>query len=125
MESPEVQELAHRDVHSDLNASVQARRELGHEYEDQLLENFLARVQERVDARVSQQVALLVPKQKKKNKPNGGPSVEVIASSFALSIPLVAIAGDVAGAVGIVAVMTCLVLVNLLYFIDRWVAFQS
>ncbi len=106
----------------ELKASVQARRELDADMEDHIIEAFLARIESRVDARVSQQLG------KSGSRPvehkHDGADIGVIAGSFALSIPLVAIAGGIAGAIGIVAVMCALIAVNLLYFIDRWVRFN-
>jgi hypothetical protein len=47
--------------------------------------------------------------------------IRVIGGTFALAIPLLAIASDVAQSLGVLLVMCAVVAVNLLYFIDRWV----
>src|SRR5207248_7286110 len=116
MDQPQPRQIGDRELATDLKAAVAARRELTPELEDQVIEAFLARIERRVDERVAQQVASsrTGPKQMR-----GEPvDIGVIAGSFALSIPLIAIAGGIAGGVGIVVVLVALVAVNLLYFID-------
>jgi hypothetical protein len=44
-----------------------------------------------------------------------------VGGSLVLSIPSLAIAGDVAGALGLVLVVAALIALNTLYFVDRWV----
>ena len=44
----------------------------------------------------------------------------VVAPSLALSIPLVAIAGAEAGAVGIASVMIVVLAINVFYVIGKW-----
>lgn len=120
MEYPQSGELAQREVELDLKAAVQARRELDPQLEDHLIEAFLARIEQRVDARVAQQLSGAVPVRTKVPK-NDAIAIPIVAGSFALAIPLVAIAGDIAGGAGVFFVMLAVVAVNLLYFIDRWV----
>ncbi len=115
-------QVAQRETALDLQAAIQARRELDPALEDHLVEAFLARIEERVDQRVIQQVG---------QQPAARPAardekvqIEVIAGSFLLAIPSIAIAGDVAGTIGIMLVVFAVVAVNLLYFIDRWVRFN-
>jgi hypothetical protein len=110
--------LNHEDL-AELKASVAARRELGPELEDHVLEAFLARIQQQVDAQITQRPQ----KAAKAAKPMKGErvQVEVIAGTFALAIPLMAIAQITAQGLGVAFVMLGVIAVNLLYFIDRWV----
>ena len=119
MEPVERKPVAPHELTPDLKAAVRARRELDDDMEDHVLEAFLARVEERVDARVAQQSALNQPL-KQRHVTDGTPAIAVIAGSFALSIPLSAIAAVTAHTTGILIVMAALVAVNLLFFIDRW-----
>jgi hypothetical protein len=112
----------HEDKH-ELKATLEARRELGPEMEDHLVEAFLAKVQSRVDAQLATQ-AKDAKKQVSRGTRHEGVSVEMIAAPMALAIPLVAIAGGIAGKIGIIAVIFGLVAIELLYFIDRWVRFN-
>jgi hypothetical protein len=104
---------------SDLKAAVGARRELGPEMEDQVLETFLARVEERVGIRAAERSGSR-PIARAKGTEIESP-VKVVGGSMALAIPSLAIAGDVAGGLGLIVVVIGLIAVNLLYFIDRWV----
>ncbi|GAC1468171.1 MAG: hypothetical protein PVSMB7_15760 [Chloroflexota bacterium] len=45
---------------------------------------------------------------------------EKIAAPMALAIPLIAIAGGIAGGVGVIAVMAALTIIIALVFVDRW-----
>lgn len=125
MDTSDTGYLAQREVATDLRASVNARRELGPEMEDHLIEAFLARIEQRVDLHVAQHVA-----GQKGSRPLGrpqdqAPNVGVIVGSLGVAIPLLAIAGGIAGGFGIFAVMLAVVAVNLLYFVDRWVRFST
>jgi hypothetical protein len=99
---------------------VDTRRELGADLEDYVLEAFLARIEQRVDARVAQQSG-----SKKIAKPKrtvaGESPLKVMGGTLALSIPLSAIAGNVAEGKGLLVVMATVLIINTLYFIDRWV----
>jgi hypothetical protein len=92
---------------------------LGPELEDHVLEGFLARIQQQVDAQAAQRPR----KPANDPKPMKGERVqfEVIAGTFALAIPLMAIAQVTAHGFGVAFVMLGVIAVNLLYFIDRWV----
>lgn len=122
MEPTERERLAGRELASELKAAVLARRELDPDMEDHLIEAFLARIELRVDSQVSRQLeefkSSLPVKDKKKAKT--GPDTTVIFGTLALAIPLMAIAANVAGPFGVFLVMTGVVAVILLYFIDRW-----
>jgi hypothetical protein len=112
--------LSDREVFTDLQAAVHTQRELGSDMEDYVLEAFLARIEQRVDARVAQQSG-----SKKSGKPKRAVSsqnpMRATGGTLLLAIPLVAIAGDVAQAKGIIVVMLTVLVINVLYFVDRWV----
>ncbi|HEX6510340.1 MAG TPA: hypothetical protein VF221_22140 [Chloroflexota bacterium] len=111
--------LTDHEVVSDLKASVGARRELGPEMEDEVLEAFLARVEERLGVRAAERSGSK-PVAKSKRSEIESP-VTVVGASLILSIPSLAIAGDVAGSLGLVLVVVALIAIDTLYFIDRWV----
>lgn len=108
--------LASTSVQRDLQATIAARAELGPEMEEHVIEAFLSRIDAQIQARVDGAVAQKRAGAKKSLNPT-----ETVLPSFALAIPLVAIAGGITGALGIVAVMICVFLVNLLYVAyDLW-----
>jgi hypothetical protein len=109
----------------DLKAAVEARRELGPELEDQVLEAFLARVQQRIDGEVKQALAQRSGSRPAKKGANEWALVATVLGGLALMIPLMAIAGDIAGGFGVMVVVAGVVAVSFLYFIDRWVRFDK
>lgn len=111
--------LSDHETVSDLKAAVGARRELGAEMEDDVLETFLARVEQRLGTRVPKQME--APPAAKASRAQVESPIPVVGSSLVLGIPSLAIAGDVAGTVGLILVVAALIAINLLYFIDRWV----
>jgi hypothetical protein len=115
MDAKPTEPLAKKDVVTDLRAALEARRELGGDLEEHVLEAFLARVQDRIDAQVREQLAQSGSRPAAKKR---GRRIEgwVIPASLGLAIPLVAIAGGIGGAVGILAVMIAVVVLVGLYF---------
>lgn len=105
--------LTSPDLRDDLQAAVAARRELGPDLEDEVLAAFLARVDAHIDERLAG--ARPVPTPKSYGKPE-----DAVARSIALSIPLLVLAGIFGHEWGVIAVVAGLVLINLLYFVDRW-----
>jgi hypothetical protein len=112
--------LSDREVFTDLKAAVHTQRELGTDMEDYVLEAFLARIEKRVDERVAQKSGSKKVNKSKRSAVSQNP-MRVTAGSLLLSIPLVAISGDVAQAKLIIVVMLTVLVINVLYFIDRWV----
>jgi hypothetical protein len=125
--------LDQRDVETDLKAAVGARRELGGDMEDHVLEAFLARVDQRIMERVDQQVAQhgagMVSGSGGGGAVFGGaksgpPAIDrhershpgILPSSLAISIPLIAVAGGVAGWIGVVVVSILIVSIMGIYF---------
>jgi anti-sigma factor RsiW len=93
----------------ELRAAIEARRELGAEYEPQIIDAFLERVEKRVEERAASKPA------KREQHPDRSSSVTpLVLGSLGLSIPLIAIAGASAGALGVAMVCVAIVLVNLL-----------
>jgi len=94
-----VSELIRRD---EVREAVEARRELGPDYDDHLADALA----EKVEARLEERLARL--------KPQTRPAITPLAiSSIALGIPITAIAGGTAGAVGIALAWIGIAIVNL------------
>lgn len=124
MNAAHMNNLAEPDVTAQLQAAVAARNEMGQDMEEHVLEVFLARVQQRIDAQVAQQmVQNSGSKPVKRERAESAPLV--MAATLGIAIPLMAIAGKAASGVGIFIVMVAIVLINTLYFIDRWVRFSK
>jgi hypothetical protein len=100
---------------ADLKAALEARRELGPELEDQILESFLIGLERRIDARIDERLVGAKPAKKRDSG-----DMWVVPASLGVAVPLIAIAGGIAGGPAIVAVMAAVVIINILYFIDRW-----
>ncbi len=115
--------MTQTELGADLRAAVAARREMGADMEDQVLDVFLARVQQRIDAQVAQGLASRSSAKPAKRERIDS-ALPVMVASLGISIPLMAIAGEAAGGAGVFIVMAAVVLINTLYFIDRWVRFN-
>ncbi len=110
-------DLASQDIRKDLMATVGARRELGTDLDDHLIGAFLDRIETQIDARVDQRIAARRPAgQVSKSDDN---PIAVVGASLALAIPLVAIAGGLAGGIGVAAVMVAVLAINLMYFLHE------
>jgi len=105
--------LATPEVQRDLQAALGARSELGLGMEDHVIEAFLDKIDTRIQARIDAAVANSKAAAPKKHLD----PTELAVPSFALAIPLVAIAGGMVGGWGIAAVMACVFAVNVLYMI--------
>ncbi len=101
-----------REFHDDLKATLAARRELSPEMEDALVSSFLQRMERAIDERIDARVAEVTRGRAARSRARTG----TVAASLALSIPLLAIAGGMAGTVGIVLVLVMVLLVNLIDF---------
>lgn len=89
----------------ELRAVVAARRELGPEYEPELIDSFLERIEGKLDQRHRGKAA-------RRDKEHHA-ITPLVLGSLGLSIPLIAIAGAQAGALGVAMVCIAIVLVNL------------
>jgi hypothetical protein len=106
--------LEREDLREELLAVLGARRELSGADDQFLVEGFInkldAEIDARIDARMSQRMARIRPGK-------GGYGVGSVAPVLALAIPLIAIAGGIAGTPGIVAVAVAIIVA--LYFTSR------
>jgi len=91
-----------QETRQDLEATVAARRELGPNHEDELIAGFLERLERRVGRPAEDEKALKRRRDHQKEMTLGG---------MAISIPLLAIAGGIAGLWGIVAVCAALAVI--------------
>jgi hypothetical protein len=93
------------ETRDELEAAIAARAETGAELEAHVIDGFVERIEKRIDERARE----LAPKRKR-----GGVDTGLALGSMALSIPLIAIAGGIAGLAGIVFVCAAIVLVNII-----------
>jgi hypothetical protein len=91
------------EVRKDLEATTAARRELGREHEDDLIEGFLERLDKRLADRVGNREREL--------KRRRDHQKEMILGAMGISIPLIAIAGGIAGLAGIAFVCAALTVI--------------
>jgi hypothetical protein len=96
-----------QDLNHELQATLSARRELGPEYDDQ----FIARLSEQLTAQVRRDIAN-APRQHS-SALSTEQRTAIAICSLIFGIPLVAIAGGVAGGIGLAVAFVALVLVNL------------
>jgi hypothetical protein len=89
------EELVRRE---EAQAALEARRELGVEYEDHVVDALVEKIEQRLDERPQLKPVSMAP---------------IAIPSLALSIPLIAVAGNFAGLAGVIAVCAAIVLVNL------------
>ena len=101
------------ELRQELQATLGARRELGAAYEPQLIDAFLRRLDQAMDARIDQRLAQRPPPPAVRSDPT-----RILAIALGLGIPLVAIAGGIAGGLGILAVLALIGL--LVIYFDRW-----
>jgi hypothetical protein len=90
------------ETQQELEAALAARRELGPEHEAHLVAGFVDRIDKEIDRRI----AARVPTRRQ------GAITPLVLGSLGLSIPLIAVAGDAAGAFGVFVVCLAIVLVN-------------
>jgi len=79
-------------------AALEARRELGVEYEDHVVDALVEKIEQRLEAR--------------RPARRQGAITPMVLGSLGLSIPLIAIAGSMAGVTGVALVCLAIVLVN-------------
>jgi phosphoribosylcarboxyaminoimidazole (NCAIR) mutase len=93
------------ETQKELEATVAARRELGPEHDDHLVAGFLDRIETEIDRRVDERVARRVPGKR------GGTVLH--PGNLGICIPIVAIAGGIAGLPGLIAAFVALAIVFL------------
>ncbi|HEV3311474.1 MAG TPA: hypothetical protein VG815_13260 [Chloroflexota bacterium] len=111
------QSLTSSEVRKDLQATLGARSELGPEMDEHLIGAFLDRIETRIEVRVKQAVAEARKIEPPVPRAKSGNLAGVMVPSIALSIPLIAIAGAMAGGWGIAAVMATVLFINVMYFL--------
>jgi len=85
----------------ELEATLAARRELGKEHEAELVEGFLARIEKEIDRRVDERVA-------RQTRPRHS---SINPATLGVCIPIIAIAGGIAGVAGLAIVALALVII--------------
>jgi hypothetical protein len=99
----------------ELSATLAARHELGPEYDTALVDSFAERVEQVVQARVAAlQVAAPPPPPAQAPPAALSPAHRVViaAISLGVAIPITAIAGDVAGGVGVAITWAGIAVIN-------------
>jgi hypothetical protein len=91
------------ETRDELEAAIAARREVGAELEPQVIDGFVERIEKRIDERARE----LAPKHA------GVDSTRLALGSLVFAIPLLGIAGGIAGLPGIALVCIAIVIVNL------------
>jgi hypothetical protein len=99
------------EVQTELAATLEARRELGPGHDDQLVAGFLERIDRQIDRRVEERMASLAPRKRRASPLHPG--------NLALCIPIIAIAGGIAGTAGLVVAFSALVIVFLVAELQR------
>ena len=95
-------ELIRRD---EARAALEAQRELGPAYDDAVVDALVDKIEQRLtERRPARREGAITP---------------LVLGSLGLSIPLIAIAGGVAGLAGVIAVCFAIVLVNLFVVISH------
>jgi hypothetical protein len=100
------------ELRKELQATLGARQELGTGYEAELIDAFLRRLDQAIDSRIEQRLTQRPAPPAVRSDPT-----RLLAVALALAIPLTAIAGGIAGAVGIIAVLALIGL--LVVYFDR------
>jgi hypothetical protein len=99
----------------EVQAAVEARRELGPAHEAEIIDGFLERMERSIDRRVDERLAERRTTAPRKRDPD----YVVTFVSLGVSIPLMGIAGGIAGLAGIIVVCLAIVLVNAIVWLRR------
>jgi hypothetical protein len=100
------------DLRHELEATIAARHETGTELEPHLVEQFADKVEREIERRAREDAA-------SRRSGHNAPMIPLALGSLGIAIPLMGIAGGIAGLPGIIAVCIAIVLVNLLWTIRR------
>lgn len=95
-------------------ASLEAGRDLGPEYDDAVAASLAERLDQIVEERVRAGVADQVAKRTHLSEARGEARTSVAIASLIFAVPLSAIAGGTAGALGLMLTWTGIVLVNVI-----------
>lgn len=104
------------ELRDELRVALAARKDLGPQFEDEIADAFLEKLGGRIDALVEQKL--------KERSASGRPArranpMGTIAPALALSIPLTAIAGGIAGAFGIIATWAAIIFLIIFFSRER------
>jgi hypothetical protein len=94
------------EARGEIEATVAARRELGPGHDDHLIAGFLERIEKEIDRRVDERVVARTPRRRAGSALHPG--------NLALCIPIIAIAGGIAGLAGLIVAFAALALVFVL-----------
>jgi hypothetical protein len=100
----------------DLEAAVEARRELGPAHEAEIIDGFVERMEKSIDQRIDDRIGRLRETRATRGR-DGDYTVTYV--SLGVSIPMLGIAGGIAGLAGIIVVCLALVLVNAIVWLHR------
>jgi hypothetical protein len=98
------------EIEQELRATLGARQEVGPALEPQLVQRFVDQIESEIDRRIDAKLF-----HERRRRKHGGAPIGLPLGSMALAIPLIAIAGGLAGVVGVIAVSVAIVLVNYLW----------
>ena len=87
----------------ELAATLAARKELGTAHDQELIAGFLDRIEHELDAHIDQRIAARGPVKRRASVIHPG--------NLALCIPIIAVAGGVAGVVGLIVTVIALTVV--------------
>jgi hypothetical protein len=93
------------ETRDELEVAIAARREVGAELEPQVIDAFVERIEKRIDERAHELAS---------QQAGTGLDPRLALGSIAFSIPLLGIAGGIAGLPGIALVCVAIVIVNLI-----------
>jgi hypothetical protein len=103
-----------QELRRELEATLAARRETGHELEPQLVERFADKIEQEIERR-AQELAT----RRRPGPAHNAPMIPLALGSLGIAIPLIAVAGNMAGTAGVIAICIAIVLVNLLWTFRR------
>jgi hypothetical protein len=101
-------------LRQDLQATLAAHKDLGPRYESELIDSFLNRLDRDIDVRIDQRLA-----RRRRGPRSMFSAVVALAVSLLLAIPLVAVAGGIAGNNAILAVLILIGFLNVYYDLRR------
>ena len=100
------------ELRDELEATLEARREVGKELEPQLVEQFVDRLEKEIDRRIDERLA---ERGGRRHTPVYHSPTGMALGSLALAIPLLGVAGGLAGLGGVIIVCLAIVIVNAMW----------